>query len=354
MDQQHNMIQNDTPRRDQGIRETDLKLFHPPRFDIHTEHEEALMYLEEQGYVVIQSVASPQDIQLAKDLFWDFMGTCSPGVLRDDISTWEYPGWVGDKSRGIIGGAFNHSEFNWRSRLLPDVKEAFAKVWRTEDLICSFDAGNAFRPWKHNPEWITEGGWWHVDQNSYNRPHRQGKVCVQGLVTYYDANEDTGGLCVIPKSHLEHDDVCQRSRIAKFVKDFVPLEPEEQPILEYEKILVCAKAGDLILWDSRTVHCNSPGITADSFFELSEEEREKGDEDLIRLVSYVCMMPYRQASSAAIESRKLAFVNRVGSFHWATSEIKVNWESDNPVDIESCSPEQLSLVGYRDSSCTIL
>ena len=50
-----------------------------------------------------------------------------------------------------------------------------------------------FNPFpRYNKEYLTTGGWWHVDQNSYKRPHKQGKVCVQGLINYYDSNEETG------------------------------------------------------------------------------------------------------------------------------------------------------------------
>ena len=90
---------------------------------------------------------------------------------------------------GIASGpAFNHSDFCWKTRLLPRVSDAFStvtspqyptyfttdavrpsaharQVWGgDDDLIVSFDGGNAFRPWKINRSWSTKGGWWHVDQ----------------------------------------------------------------------------------------------------------------------------------------------------------------------------------------------
>lgn len=133
------------------------------------------------------------------------------------------------------------------------------QVWGgDDDLIVSFDGGNAFRPWKINRSWSTKGGWWHVDQvcrfaypyvfclnasqNSLRGPHRCGRVCVQGLVTYYDATEDTGGLCVIPASHRAHDELCNRSASAKSLIDFVSVNAHD-PILSGGGILVCAQAG---------------------------------------------------------------------------------------------------------------
>jgi hypothetical protein len=65
---------------------------------------------------------------------------------------------------------------------------------------------------------------------------------VQGLVTYYDATEDTGGLCVIPASHRAHDELCNRSASAKSLIDFVSVNAHD-PILSGGGILVCAQAG---------------------------------------------------------------------------------------------------------------
>jgi ectoine hydroxylase-related dioxygenase (phytanoyl-CoA dioxygenase family) len=58
-------------------------------------------------------------------------------------------------------------------------------------------------------DWLTFGGWWHVDQNAKNESSR-GKVCFQGQVSYYDADEFTGGLCVVAGSHKYHNELCAR------------------------------------------------------------------------------------------------------------------------------------------------
>ena len=40
------------------------------------------------------------------------------------------------------------------------MKAVFQQVWDTDDLLVSFDGGNAFRPWQLRPDWLTEGGWY--------------------------------------------------------------------------------------------------------------------------------------------------------------------------------------------------
>lgn len=51
----------------------------------------------------------------------------------------------------------------------------------------------------------------------------------------------------------------------------------------FQPKLVCCSAGDLVLWDSRTVHCNSPALEPDA--------QQQAVPDFIRAVAYVCMTP---------------------------------------------------------------
>ncbi len=275
-------------------------------------------------------------------------------------------------------------------------------------MIVSFDAGNVFRPWRFDPTWLTDGGWWHVDQNCLRGKIRQGKVCVQGLVTYYDATEETGGLCVIPGSHKHHTELCERSAMAKGLFDFVPIAVDDPVVQSSERILVCAKAGDLILWDSRTVHCNTPALTATRHLDNDEakvnldskygsgDAASEGSEhgavyamddktpdtigsaiaahiitsdpplsgtdastnattestpipthvDLIRLCAYVCMLPRSHATAEVLDSRKAAFVNRVRTSHWPNQLVEWVVNVPDPVEVTKCSREMLELVGY--------
>jgi hypothetical protein len=168
---------------------------------------------------------------------------------------------------------------------------------------------------------------------------------VQGLVTYYDATADTGGLCVIPASHRAHDELCNRSASAKSLIDFVSVDAHD-PILSGGGVLVCAQAGgrssymalchaatadaphplpfaDLVLWDSRTVHCNTPALSQAHFFSLPDEEQRQQaaaqPRDLIRLCSYVCMIPRTHATPEELQRKVVMFSNRCEvPFHAST------------------------------------
>ena len=104
----------------------------------------------------------------------------------------------------------------------------------------------------NDPTHLTDGGWWHLDQNSI-LPSKSGKVCVQGLVSLTDCDATTGGLCVIPGSHLAHASLCESSKLGNALKqDFVPIDANHD-ILKQPKKLVTCLAGDLCVWDSRLV-----------------------------------------------------------------------------------------------------
>lgn len=292
-------------------------------------------------------------IQNAKDSFWSFCQGINSDIKRGDPNTWSSR-WPAHPGNGIFSSfGFNHSQFCWQTRCLAAVKKAFASIWGTNDLLVSFDAGNVFRPWKVNPLWLTDSNWWHVDQNSIIGPERQGRVCVQGFVTYYDATEVTGGLCVIPGSHKYHSEVCARADSAKFKMDYVSIRPSDPLLQENDGVLVLAKAGDLILWDSRTVHCNThalnPSPPAHSTSTLAEHATHEDNKDIIRLVSYVCMLPRSLATQKVIESRKAAFLSRTPTSHWPTKEV-TSYASTrgHQVNLRECPKDMLYLVGYTD------
>lgn len=281
-----------------------------PRFDVDSP-EEWLAYLRENGYCVLAGVADTEAVARAKSLLWDFLESI-PGsqATRADSETWG-SGWIPNPVNGIIGvHGFGQSEFCWHARSLPKARQAFESVWDCKDVIASFDGGNAFRPWVHKPEWKTSGGWWHVDQNSF-LPGQDGLKCVQGLLTFTDATPAAGGLCVIPGSHKHHGEVCRRACAHILSGHFVQVQPGD-PVLESGARLVCAKAGDLILWDSRCVHCNTPGL------QNAETDIDVGlasESELLRVVAYICMTPASWASPEVLAQRKQGYSDNETTDH---------------------------------------
>uniref|UniRef100_A0A0G4FG15 Phytanoyl-CoA dioxygenase n=1 Tax=Chromera velia CCMP2878 TaxID=1169474 RepID=A0A0G4FG15_9ALVE len=248
---------------------------------------------------------------------------------RHSPETWEGRSWPGGAETGIINSwGAGQSPFQWFVRTRPQVRDVFSALWETDDLLCSFDGFGAFRPWRLNPKWKTQGGWWHVDQNPISKPDR---VCVQGLVSLYDGTSSVGGLTVIPGSHKEFCAFGKRAQKEGRLMgktDFVPV-PHEDPIMSPGGRLVLCKAGDLLLWDSRTVHCNTPGESlsdtegkkvddsvSPDVQSSSDSESHKEPVDLIRIVSYVCMTPAAWADTKT-KRRRMEYANSgVTTNHW--------------------------------------
>jgi hypothetical protein len=175
------------------------------------------------------------------------------------------------------------------------------------------DAAGVARPPEYNPDWLTRGGWFHFDQNGYQR---KGLHCVQGLLNYLPSGPTDGGLVVIPETHLLFDklfatrnDLCD-----KFDSDFVRITkpglfPEIWNNPKYYPIKLCLDPGDFALWDSRTGHCNHPATP----------KAQLPKPDIRRLVSYVCMTPIKSAKKnrkELIEQRLGAFREGLTTSHW--------------------------------------
>ena len=79
--------------------------------------------------------------------------------------------------------------------------------------------------------------------------------------------------------------------------------------MDMPKRLVVAQAGDLILWDSRTVHCNTPALE-------NPTEAEHPTTDFLRIASYVCMTPREFSDPTVVRVRERAYDNRMTTGHW--------------------------------------
>ena len=259
-------------------------------------------YLDTHGFVVIKSVMDSTHIVTAKEKLWNFLEETA-GIMREDKSTWTADRFenVGMAQNGIICNGIGQTDYMWYVRCLPKVKQAFSTVHDTDDLLCSMDGGNIFFPWHREESWNhlkTETGWYHVDQGIKLR----GRQCVQGLVSLTDASAGTGGLCLIPGSTKFHDELVEQTGIET---NFVEVPPSFHA-LNQKQILPMCKAGDMILWDSRTIHCSTPAL----------ETPSHSPDELLRIAAYVCMTPRRLAGNDVLQNRMQAYMRDMTLHHW--------------------------------------
>ena len=272
--------------------------------------KESKEYLEREGYVVLKETLTKQQAGKTLNLLWDYLEELDTGIDRKDPKTWDDDRWPTAAHGGILPSyGIGHSKSQWYLRSIPNVKKAFAKIWGTEDLLTSFDGVSLWRPWNINPRWKTESGqtWFHIDQHPISRP---GKQCVQGLVNLLPTSEEIGGNVMVPGSHKFFKNIPQEyeERLAKLPLGVDHFRfPNDDPKLSSQKPIMChMEVGDMLLWDSRTIHCSNSGTSL-----------SKGTKELVRAASLVCMMPKEKSNPEVIKRRREAVKKVISTTNWS-------------------------------------
>lgn len=291
---------------------------HVPRFAPGS--PDSVRHFQEHGYVVIAKALSQSEVARALDLTWSYLEKLGTGIKRSDPSTWSNEAWPTLAHGGIIpSNGIGHSEAQWYVRSVPAVHQSFAAVWDTDDLLVSFDGMAIWRPTAGDPEWKTNQGaaWLHVDQNADLRP---GFCCAQGMVSLLPMDRSTGGNVLIPGSHIDHFPkitTTYADRFAKLPKGIDHFRfPENDANLSHVQ-MSHMEPGDMLLWDSRVVHCSSPGI--------EESPTEQKPLALTRVVSLICMMPRSLTSDEVLRWRKTrAIEDRVSTTNWTDRIVNID------------------------------
>lgn len=314
---------------------------HVPRFEPGS--AAASEYLEQKGFVVIKQVLSPKEAERAVELTWDYLEGLDTGIRRDDMSTWSDAQWPTTVHGAILSfHGIGQSAAQWYVRSRQRVTEGFAGIWGTDDLLTSFDGMSIFRPWKVEPSWKTNAGasWLHIDQHPITRP---GLQCVQGLVNLLPMSRQTGGNVLIPHSHSSFADIPTNypNRLAKvpgYVDHF--RYPSGDPMLaadaEHQPIMCHLEVGDLLLWDSRTIHCSAPAL---------DEPSTPQSAQLMRLVSLICMMPRAKASEEVLAERRQAPLRLNSTTNW--SDRWINADEFPSVIVHRDLNKYPSTAGYK-------
>lgn len=294
------------------------------RFDVSDERWRE--HLTAKGYVVIAQVMGAAQLVATRDAIWDGIEQTAPGVSRADARSWHQ--WRLDRRGFLLQSAVAQGVGAWGVRSLPRVRSAFEQIWGTEDLIVSMDAVIAWRPWWVEAAADVEGGGgnsWrpqteglHLDQNPFDK---EGLSSVQGMVPLHDVTALTGGLEVVPRSHLPEAKAELKRRFPDLAGagDWCPgLSRLYPPWGKNKPQLVTARAGDLVLWDSRTVHggkVGAGGVEPAGAVE-GAVAAGAGAVELARLSVTVCMTPRAWASDDVLQIRRDAFASGRVLTHW--------------------------------------
>lgn len=288
---------------------SDVRCETVPRFEPNA--PEAVEYLREHGFVVIQSVLNPDETEEAMGLLWNYLEGLGTGIDRSVPDTWGDDRWPPTiLDTGILAFlGIGQTECMWFVRTRPRVAQAFAALWAalagdTSAVLTSFDGCCVWRPWDAPPK----AGWYHCDQNAVLRPEFQ---CLQGLVNLIDTSEQTGGNLVVDRSHSSFfPQLAERFRSeidATGGADYFVIPRAAVPELRQDQLVARLHKGDLLVWDSRTVHCSAPNT-----------QPFPSASTLKRAVAYVSMVPSSLVPDHVLHARHAAITHGHTTTHWVT------------------------------------
>ncbi|WRT70419.1 uncharacterized protein IL334_007417 [Kwoniella shivajii] len=265
--------------------------------------------LERDGFVVIPKVISEESCKEFQESAWQWLESFPYGFKRDDRSTWTSEHLPYSTTGGLYNRySVNHEAFVWKIRTEPAIIKIFEQMWGTDDLIASFDGMNASLPINSETgrtDLMPTAAWPHIDQNPRNVDRFE---LYQGIANLSNNGPSDGGLCVLKGSHKVHQEYFESVGGFKLDQDAGEKENgytykvEEMDWFKKkgcEEIKICAGAGDLILWDSRTVHWNASPV---------------GNQT--RFVTYVCYCPREHMTASELETKGKIFKDRKGTTHF--------------------------------------
>lgn len=171
-----------------------------------------------------------------------------------------------------------------------------------------------------------------MDQN----PRRIGQLDLyQGIANLSPNGPNDGGLVVLSgshKLHQQHFDAIGGFRADKDAGlgengyDFYGQDADWYRQQGCEEIKICAAKGDLIIWDSRTIHWNASPTAAQT-----------------RFISYVCYCPRRFMDAEGLERKLEVFKARKGTTHWPVGDVSSQFlpgVSRSKTDVSPCKANE--------------
>ncbi|KAJ5373312.1 hypothetical protein N7517_005318 [Penicillium concentricum] len=252
--------------------------------------------LFQNGYVLVKNAISPARCEYYIDKMFQWLESFPFGFDRNDQSTWTEEHLLTYIKGGMYHGyRIQHEKFIWEATTEDGVIEAFAKLWGTDKLLVSFDGMNFTLP-------------------------SEGMQCIQGILNFPPNGPQDGGLLVmegskrlLPEFFKTHSGTigCPTWGPSDwFGFDESEVKWFEERGCEIHK--VTAEPGDLILWDSRTMHFNCVPSTQN-----------------LRAIIYACYTPASFATPDVLQQKGENFDQRIGTTHWPRDNLSTETSHAN-------------------------
>ena len=193
-----------------------------------------IAFWHEHGYLVVSGLIPMEDVRAAEAAVWEYLEMSS-----DDAETW----YSRKSDHGIMVQFFHHPALE-AVRLSPTLKQVFAQIWGTNDLLVSTDRVSFNPPERPGHEFPGPRLHWDV---SLEQPI---PFNVQGLVYLTDTPAHQGAFTCVPGFH---------TRIGAWL-DSLPegSDPRQQDLESLGSIPIAGRAGDLVIWHQALPHGSSP------------------------------------------------------------------------------------------------
>lgn len=296
--------------------------------------------MEKNGYMVIPNILSSDECKIYQEQIWDELKYVSNNEFDYyNESTWpNYELFNPKYSMLLHQNSLGHMQAIWNLRQHPSIYGVFEKLYNVsvDELLVSFDGlAILLPPEKTNKQFIENDNfeWFHTDQSS----KKLDRHCIQSMITLYDIEEGDSTLNVLEGSHLYHQSFFADNNIVNN-SDWYLLKDNEKDYFLNKNCTnkkIVAKAGSLILWDSRLIHqAIKPSITRPN--------------QNTRMVIYICMMP---RSTITFNNKKIlklkqkAFNKLRITNHWANSVFLFPKQINN--NLNSIHQPILNNIGKR-------
>lgn len=268
--------------------------------------------LAEKGYTVVKGVVPAERCEQYYASIWEWLASLGTGLDFKDPSTWKSKNWPFAMHGILQHYSVGQEQFVWDVRCEQGIIDVFEAIWGTRKLLVSFDGLNISKPSSYR----SNHKWFHTDQRPGRlespwgnfRMHKAltaaNSYCIQGSLNLLPNGVDDGGLAVLEGSHKLHEKFFTENpqAKAKSKRDWYKLESEDYAFFNgCKEIKICCDPGDVLLWDSRTMHM-AYGPTA-----------------RCRSVIYTCYMPASMANPKDVAKKKEAFNAKRMTSHWPCS-----------------------------------
>ena len=243
--------------------------------------------LQTKGFAIIPGVLGTSELAEAIGSFRDTKPTIAAAPPHGIHQYWQA----------------GHSRHSWLIRTNPKVLRAWRDILAADRLIVSFDGYCHI----NKSDCRKDTSWVHTDQS----PARGQFAGYQGFVSLTDNSERT--FVCYEGSHLQHyqyfADRDFNNNTKHFTRDWHKIDTAYLSTNLHRRKVLTVKAGDMVVWDSRTFHQNQYG-------------KPNSEERFVQYVSY--QNRQSKANTTANQKKRLNYFNtRRTTSHWA-APVKVN------------------------------